>query len=275
MKKLTTILLTVILFCTIISCGNDDVNKDTLPDFVKNSMTFVWSDEFEQKSDEPNPEFWDYNVGGSGWGNSEIQTYTMSRENSYVSNGTLKIIANKNDKGRWQSARLITSFKKNFTYGYIEFRAKLPTEAGSWPALWMMPQRDTYGKWPRSGEIDVMEYATNTWGKMCYGTCHCFAGSGDKAPAHGGLEIKDAAKTWHTYAVNWTEDKLTWYIDGVETVSYDNPHSEELGWHEWPYDKPFYIIMNVAMGGTLGGDVPKKLKKCQMEVDWVRVYQNK
>ena len=274
MKKITYLFLAATVMGGIMSCGKEEV-KDTLPEFVKNDMELVWSDEFDQDSDEPNPENWDYNVGGSGWGNSEVQTYKMDRASSYVSNGTLKIVAHRNDKDRWESARLVTSFKQFFTYGYIEFRAKLPVEPGSWPALWMMPQHEKYGKWPRSGEIDVMEYATNTWGKKTYGTVHCKAGSGGNAVNSDYIEIKDVANTWHTYAVNWTEDSITWYYDGEVMTEYKNPHREEANWEVWPYDKPFYIIMNVAMGGTLGGEIPKSTKKCQMEVDYVRVYQKK
>ena len=255
-----------------VSCGTE---KDTLPDFVKESMTLVWSDEFDGDSNEPNPENWDYKTGGHGWGNGELQNYTKNRENSYVSDGTLKIVAKRNENGKWTSARLYSGFRKAFTYGYIEFKAKLPVDEGSWPALWMMPQREAYGGWPRSGEIDVMEYATNTWGKKAYGTVHCKAGSGGNAVSSNYIEIKDVAKTWHTYAVDWEEDAITWYYDGKVINRYENPRNAENAWEAWPYDKQFYIIMNVAMGGTLGGDIPKKLQQCQMEVDYVRVYQKK
>lgn len=83
-------------------------------------------------------------------------------------------------------------------------------------------------------------------------------------------------KKWHTYAVNWTEDAITWYYDGKFLTEYKNPHNtEKNSWEAWPFDRPFYIIMNLAMGGTLGGDIPKNLKSCQMEIDYVRVYQKK
>lgn len=254
-----------------VSCGGE---KDVRPDFVKENMKLVWSDEFSGESNEPNSENWDYDTGnnGNGWGNGERQYYTNEREHSYVSKGTLKIVAKKNKEGRWQSARLKTSFKQNFKYGYIEFRAKLPVEKGSWPALWMMPQLTTYGQWPRSGEIDVMEYATNTWGKKTYGTVHCKAGSGGKAISSDYIEIDDVTK-WHTYAVLWQEDGIQWYYDGKQINEYKNPHNEKNAWEAWPFDQPFYIIMNVAMGGTLGGDIPSDLEQCQMEVDYVRVYQ--
>jgi len=253
-----------------ISCA--EKQSDLRPDFVKQNMKLVWSDEFDGASQEPNPEFWDYNTGGHGWGNGERQNYTKDRKNSYVSDGTLKIVAYKNESGKWTSARLVSSFKKSFTYGYIEFRAKLPVEKGSWPALWMMPQFSAYGNWPRSGEIDVMEYATSTWGKKAYGTVHCRAGSGGNAVSSGYTEISNATK-WHNYAVLWKEDSIQWYFDGKLINEYKNPREQKDAWTSWPFDKDFYIIMNVAMGGTLGGDIPSGLEKCQMEVDYVRVYQ--
>ena len=273
MKK-TFFKLTLVsaVFCSFLLMSCEEKETDMRPDFVKENMNLVWSDEFDGEESEPNPDFWDYNTGGHGWGNGERQNYTKDRENSFVSNGTLKIKAFKNESGKWTSARLISSFKKSFTYGYIEFRAKLPIEKGSWPALWMMPQFSAYGNWPKSGEIDVMEYATSTWGKKAYGTVHCKAGSGGNAVNSDYIEIADVRK-WHTYAVLWQEDSIQWYFDGVLVTEYKNPHNAENLWQAWPFDQPFYIIMNLAMGGTLGGDIPSNLKSCQMEVDYVRVYQ--
>ncbi len=254
---------------SLTSCGKQ---KDLRPDYVKENMKLVWADEFDGTDSEPNSDNWTYNTGSHGWGNSEVQNYTKSRENSFVSGGTLKIVACKNEKNKWTSARLISSFKQSFTYGYIEFRAKLPVEKGSWPALWLLPQSNEYGNWPRSGEIDVVEYATNTWGKKAYGTVHCRAGYGGKAANSDYIEIKNAA-AWHTYAILWTEDSIQWYFDGKLLTEYKNPREQENGWMSWPFNKSFYILMNVAMGGTLGGDIPKDLQKCQMEIDYVRVYQ--
>lgn len=270
-KPISTFFVAALAFPLVLaSC--DSKEKDLRPDYVKQNMNLVWSDEFDSDSAEPNPEYWDYNLGGHGWGNGERQNYTNERTNSFISDGTLKIVAAKNSSGKWTSARLITSYKKNFKYGYIEFRAKLPTEKGSWPALWLMPQTSAYGSWPRSGEIDVMEYATNTWGKKAYGTVHCRAGSGGNAIHSDFIEIPNVRK-WHNYAVLWQEDYIQWYYDGKLLTEYKNPHNEKDACHTWPFDQPFYIIMNLAMGGTLGGDIQKDLTTCQMEVDYVRVYQ--
>lgn len=119
MKKITVLLFCAIAAFSLISCGEepDEPERDLLPEFVKSNMELVWADEFNGESNEPDPANWDYNVGGNGWGNSEVQNYTKDRENSYVSNGTLKIVAKKNEKGRWTSARLTSSFRHAFTYG--------------------------------------------------------------------------------------------------------------------------------------------------------------
>lgn len=274
MKKIIANVLTLVFvvgsFLMISSCSG---KKDNLPDFVKNEMKLVWSDEFDGESNEPNPENWNYKEGGFGWGNNELQNYTKDRENSYVSDGTLKIVAKKNDSGKWTSARLVTQYKQQFTYGYFEFRAKVPTEKGCWPALWMLPELNEYGTWPRSGEIDVMEASRNIWGDDVYGTLHCLAGYGSKPIISVPKEIKSMKSRWHTYAINWTADSITWYYDGEVLSEYKNPKKGEDNWKEWPFDQKFHILMNVAMGGNLGGDIDKKVEECVMEVDYIRYYQ--
>lgn len=246
--------------------------KDLSPSFVKD-MSLVWSDEFNGDGGCPDEENWSWNEGSHGWGNSELQNYTKSRENSFVSGGTLKIRAQKEENGTWTSARLLSRWKKAFTYGYIEFKAKVPSQKGSWPALWLMPDKSEYGQWPRSGEIDVMEYAASTWGNKTYGTVHCKAGSGGNPVKSEFCIVKNVEKKWHTYGVLWTKDSITWYCDGKPFSEYKNPHLTDKNEQNWPFDKDFYIIMNVAMGGNLGGDIPKEAKSCCMEVDYVRWYQ--
>lgn len=273
MKITNTIFIASSIFISLLLLSCSQKPKDNLPPFVKSKMNLVWSDEFDYSSTSPNPENWGYNTGGGGWGNGELQTYTDSAENSFITkDGTLKIVAKKNDKGRWTSARILSRYKKTFDSGYIEFRAKLPTEKGCWPALWMLPQQSAYGTWPRSGEIDVMEFSPNVWGSTAYGTLHCLNGSGGKPISSTGHKIKSAQK-WHTYAINWTESSISWYYDGECFAEYQNPQAEKDNWKAWPYDIPYFIIMNVAMGGTLGGNIPTDLTTCEMEVDYVRVYQ--
>jgi len=261
---LTAVLMQALFF----SCRQEASS----PDFVKD-MKLVWSDEFDGESNCPNEENWDWNEGAHGWGNSEVQNYTKERANSYVSKGSLKIVAQKDAKGKWTSARLISRWKKAFTYGYIEFRAKVPDRKGSWPALWMMSDKNEYGQWPRSGEIDVMEHAASTWQDKTYGTAHCKAGYGGSPVKSEYIIVENIEKKWHTYGVLWTEDAITWYCDGKPYSEYKNPRDEQKSENSWPFDKDFYIIINLAMGGSLGGSIPKDLESCQMEVDYVRWYQ--
>lgn len=239
--------------------------------------TLVWSDEFDGTTNAPDAAIWGYDtvdtVGG-GWGNNEVQTYTNARTNSYVSGGTLKICAVKDGSGNWTSARLVTKGKKDFTYGYVEFRAKIPAGAGTWPAIWMLPTSSTYGTvyWPDNGEIDIMEHATSTTGlNKVYGTVHRNAGSGGSGASAGTKTIATAASDFHTYAVEWRADAIVWYYDDVKLGEYDR--SGGSGWQWWPFDKDFHIIMNVAVGGNLGGTISPALAGDILEIDYVRVYQ--
>ncbi len=256
----------------ILSFGSCSAKKNCTPEFVKD-MNLAWSDEFDGESDAPDPSNWAYKEGANGWGNGELQNYTSSRENSYVSKGTLKITAKKGEFQKWTSARLVTQGKQAFTYGYLEFKAKVPLQKGCWPCIWMLPENNAYGIWPRSGEIDIMESSMNVWQDKVYGTAHCYAGYGGNPVKSTGVTVKKLNKRWHVYAINWTPEGITWYIDGKVISEYRNPHNDEDGWMAWPFDQNFHIIMNVAMGGTLGGDIDPKIKECTMEVDYVRLYQ--
>lgn len=237
---------------------------------VPPELTLAWSDEFDVDG-APDASKWDYSLGGNGWGNQELQTYTADRENSFVKKGALHIVA-RNEGGLWTSARLKTDGKAEWKYGYFEIRAKLPKGVGTWPAIWMLPRFFKYGNWPRSGEIDIMEHVGFN-PNVIVTTVHT------KAYNHTIGTQKSASRTvagaqdgFHTYAVDWREDSIAWYIDGVEAFRFANEGATSA---EWPFDIPFCLIMNVAVGGTWGGQqgVDPKLKKAEMLVDYVRVYQ--
>ncbi len=253
---------TVCLSCT---------TKKEVPVYpVPEGMELVWSDEFDYEGP-PDPEKWAYSLGANGWGNAELQNYTDSTENSYVKKGCLSITALNKD-GAWSSARLKTQFIAAWKYGFFEVRAKLPRGIGTWPAIWMMPVRDTYGGWPRSGEIDIMEHVGYDE-NIIHNTVH----TRDFNHKNGtqktkSREIPGAVKDFHTYALEWNPEFIRWYIDGEVTYTYDNPGT---GTGAWPFDIPYYIILNLAVGGSWGGleGVDVDLKKAVMEVDYVRVYQ--
>ncbi|MCX7655950.1 MAG: glycoside hydrolase family 16 protein [Treponemataceae bacterium] len=234
------------------------------------NLSLVWSDEFDGSSDAPDSLKWTYDLGAGGWGNNEIQEYTNSRTNSYVSNGTLKIRALK-ENGRWTSARLKTQGKYSWKYGYIEARIKLPSGNGVWPAFWMLGNNITSVNWPKCGEIDVMEYSPGTTGaNKVFGTVHYATAAGEHQYTSLGEKIDSTfTTTFHTYGLRWTSTEIILYLDGQRIGT---PFKKVTG-TPWPFDQEFFLILNVAMGGNLGGPIDSNLTQAIMEVDYVRVYQ--
>lgn len=265
MKKLLPILTIVSAGLIFASCGSSKP-KSAAPE----NMKLVWSDEFDVDG-APDPEKWGYSIGGGGWGNGEEQKYTDTRENSFVKNGKLSIVALKN-KNKWTSARLKTQYIASWKYGYIEVCAKLPKGVGTWPAIWMMPEHDKYGAWPRSGEIDIMEHVGYDQDRI-HTTIHSNANNHKKGTQLTRFDIvKGVSNKFHTYAIHWDEDFIEWFVDGVSFYRVENTHE---GIASWPFDQKFYLILNVAIGGGWGGQqgVDKKMDKAEMLIDYVRVYQ--
>ncbi|MFW5831934.1 MAG: family 16 glycosylhydrolase [Prolixibacteraceae bacterium] len=232
----------------------------------------VWQDEFNEAG-APDPGKWSYDIGGHGWGNQELQTYTNSRANSFVEDGKLTIRALKTN-GSWTSARLVTKGKGDWLYGRIEVKAKLPSGKGTWPAIWMLPTDWEYGGWPKSGEIDIMEHVGYDFGNV-HGTIHTEAYNHSIGTQKGGsVEVENVASQFHVYAIDWTEDEIIWYVDGEEYYRFENP---DKSYKEWPFDKRFHLILNIAIGGTWGGaqGIDPNLKEATMEIDYVRVYKKK
>ena len=244
-----------------------------LPEYVKQTMNLVWSDEFDYEG-KPDDSKWNYSIGNlNGWGNGEIQKYTDKSENVNVHNGVCTITALREGKSnRWTSARIKTEHKGKWTGGYIEVRANLPEGVGTWPAIWMMPEANRYGQWPRSGEIDIMEHVGFDKERV-HATIHTKSFNHKIGTQKTRSDIlKGATKGFHTYAVYWTQDVIRWVYDGETFYEFQNTGN---GWEEWPFDHPFYLILNIAIGGTWGGQqgIDKELKKATMDIDFVRVYQ--
>ena len=238
---------------------------------TKGDWTLVWNDEFNYKG-EPDPVKWYYDVGGHGWGNGEIQNYTMDRENSVVDRGRLHIKAVRESKRRWTSARLVTRKRADWLYGRFEIRAKLPEGTGTWPAIWMLPVTDTYGNWPYSGEIDIMEHVGFDPGEV-HTTAHTMKYNhkiGTQKTHHE--QVPGVTKKFHVYACEWEPEEIRFFIDDKLFYTFAN---EGTGYEAWPFDIPFYLIMNVAIGGGWGGQegIDPELDEAVMEIDYVRVYQ--
>ncbi|RKE04137.1 glycoside hydrolase family 16 protein [Marinifilum flexuosum] len=245
---------------------------------VKSEYQLVWSDEFDYTG-LPDSTKWIYDTEGNadGWGNWEAQHYTnANKENAWVENGVLNIIAiNKQFEGKeFTSARLNSNTA--WLHGKFEIRAKLPDGRGTWPAIWMMPEGWTYshGNWPNIGEIDIMEHVGSD-----VGVIHASAHSKDYQWQKGTqqtatLKVPDATENFHNYIFEWSEDIMKCYVDDQLYFEYKN---EGLGESKWPYTKPFYLILNVAVGGAWGSvkGIDNEAFPQTMEVDFVRVYQKK
>ena len=227
----------------------------------------VWSDEFNGNSLDTNT--WNYEIGtGSwGWGNNEQQYYTD--RNIKVSNGTMKITAKREDYGgmKYTSSRITTKNKKNFKYGKIEARIKMPKFKGVWPAFWMLGANQDSVGWPKCGEIDIMEAINDE--NLVYGTLHWFNDPGNNN-ADSGSSVAVANRTeYHVYGVEWTADKLRWYVDGkvYRTMDVSNDSFSEVR-------KEYFVIFNMAIGGQWPGyDIDETAFPATMEVDWVRAYK--
>lgn len=237
----------------------------------------VWSDNFDG-SGLPDSTKWSYDLGvgnPEGWGNNELQYYTSDRKNARVENGSLIIEAHKEtieNKG-YSSARLVSKKKGDWKYGRVEVRAKLPKGKGTWPAIWMLPTEWKYGGWPASGEIDIMEHVGYDQG-VVHGTIHTESYNHSKGTQkEGTIKVSDASEAFHVYAVDWTEKKIDFLVDGkvYHTVTRD-PKEDYKG---WPFDQSFHVILNIAVGGNWGGreGVEENIWPQKMEVDYVKVYQ--
>lgn len=245
---------------------------------VKNGRKLVWSDEFEV-SGSPDTSRWGYDLGDGcpdvcGWGNNELQYYTERPENVRVADGKLLIEARKEALGGkdYTSARLVSRGKGDWKYGYVEARAKLPEGTGVWPAIWMLPTTWEYGGWPASGEIDIMEHVGYN-PDLIYGTVHTEAFNHGIGTQKGdSIQVADVQNEFHTYAIDWSPEKIDFLVDDEV---YHTFHNEGTGSEAWPFDQPFHLLMNIAVGGNWGGTrgVDESIWPQRMEVDYVRVYQ--
>ncbi len=235
----------------------------------------VWADEFD-KDGVPDATKWVHETGRNkeGWYNNEKQYYSSPRlENARVHDGILTITARKearSDQPDWggqqySSSRLVTLGKKDWTYGFFEIRAKLPCGKGTWPAIWMLGSQ---GIWPAGGELDIMEWVGSN-PTRAFSTVHTTAGSGGNGKG-AATEVQDACTSFHNYQMQWTAQQISFAIDGKVHFTYNNTGA---GSAAWPFDAPQFMILNLAIGGDLGGAVEDTIFPVQMDVDYVRIYQ--
>lgn len=259
--------LSLFIFCSCIANP-----KPKKPDDNKIAK-LLWADEFDTDG-LPDPENWSYDIGDGGWGNHELEYYTANNlENARIENGKL-IIEAKVDSTKpkgYTSARLVTKGKASWQFGYLEVSAKLPAGKGTWPAIWMLPEKDLHGGWPANGEIDIMEHVGYDPG-VIHGTVHTKAFNHVIGTQKGNTkEVENFDSAFHTYAIDWNTEKIDFYIDGQKYFSFNNTGKD---FTEWPFDQPFHLILNLAVGGDWGGSqgVDKDIWPQRMEIDYVRVY---
>lgn len=236
----------------------------------------VWADEFDYEG-LPDSKKWSYDIGGNGWGNQEMQYYTKDLKNARVEGGKLVIEAIKEryENNAYTSARLVSKGKGDFLYGRIEIKAKLPKGRGTWPAAWMLATEQTYGAsyWPDNGEIDIIEHVGFDQNRV-HGNIHTKAFNHSIGTNKGNNVVADSdvSDNFHVYACEWLPDKITIELDGKPYFTFNKPSND---WKEWPFDKKFHILLNIAIGGGWGGQqgIDNSIFPQKMEVDYVRVYQ--
>ncbi|MGL4412024.1 MAG: glycoside hydrolase family 16 protein [Bacteroidales bacterium] len=249
---------------------------DTDDDSYSKNFKLVWSDEFDGTS--VNRDFWTFETGASGWGNNELQNYTDG-ENASVKDGILTIQARKTGsmatqkRGEYTSTRMVTKDKQEFQYGRIEARMKMPKGVGTWAAFWMLGADFPETMWPHCGEIDIMEYVG-------------FDPNVQNAAMHNGSSfgntfnkgktiVENAEEDFNVYGVIWDKYSIKFYVNSVDNVFYTY-QPKEYDSSTWPHNQPYFILFNLAIGGTWGGKkgVDDTIFPANFLVDYVRVYQN-
>jgi beta-glucanase (GH16 family) len=251
----------------------------------------VWSDEFD-KPGLPDPNKWKYEVGFIR--NNEQQYYTQSRlENARVENGKLIIEAkaehfknpdfdptrkdskrarNSKEAAEYTSASITTRGKFDWTYGRLEVRAKLPSGRGTWPAIWMLGSNSSQLGWPAAGEIDIMEFV-GFEPNVVHANIHTRKYNHVQKTGKGSqISVPEASTSFHVYALEWFPDRLDFFVDEKKYFTYAN---EGSGKDAWPYDKPQFLILNLAIGGAWGGakGIDPSIFPARYEIDYVRIYQ--
>lgn len=267
-------ILLVAFFLSVLS--SNFVNSEEDP------WCLLWEDNFS--NDTLNTDIWEFELGDGcqygnnlcGWGNQELEWYTDSDINTRVSNGTLVISVYKdqivNDRQYYTSARLRTKNHKDWRYGKVEIRAQIPKGRGIWPAIWMLPTNNTYGTWPRSGEIDIMEVQGQHPEKL-FATAH-FGEAWNNKTQKGTvytLPSGDFSQDFHVYSIEWEENAIQWFVDGHSLLNFVASESKPF---IYPFNEDFHLLINVAVGGNFVGAPDNSTEFPQMMfVDYVRVYQ--
>ncbi|MDC0559006.1 glycoside hydrolase family 16 protein [Candidatus Izimaplasma bacterium] len=223
------------------------------------------------KDIELNRDEWNVAVGEK-WSNNELQHYVDKKENLFFENGL--VIKATYDGKNIESSRIHTKNKFSFKYGKIEINLKVPKGKGTWPAAWMMPLNNLHGHWPRSGEIDIMEHCGNDLNKLflCIHTKKYNHRDGDQY--YRSLNVEDMTNKFFVYGLEWTENKVVYYLNNKEVGRYEKgENGKDTSWEGWPFDDEYYLILNLAMGGGFGGKVDMTSFPQEYIVKEIKVYQ--
>lgn len=245
--------------------------------FVSEGYSLVWQDEFNNANQILPGEEWEFETGNHGWGNNELQNYVdrflVNDTVAKIHNGSLIITAYKLNTP-YQGSDIISArmnTKQSWKYGYFEMRAKVPAGKGTWAAFWMLP--DNFRHWPLDGEIDIMEYVGYKPG-ITHSTIHTKTyNHAIKTERSAEYYIKDMEEEFHVYSVEWTEDYIKGYVDGINYFTFQNDKKGNI--ETWPFDKAFNLKLNLAIGGNWGGaeGVDPAIFPARYHIDYVRVYQ--
>ncbi len=263
-----------------ITYQTENKEEEQTTDLSYEGYNLKWEDQFEGES--LNRDDWNVELHDPGWVNNELQSYVDSPENIYLQDGSLvlKPVENMNEDGSvsYTSGRINTQHKHDFKYGLFEARVKVPEGQGFLPAFWMMPtDENLYGQWPRCGEIDIMEVLGNNT-DTSYGTIH-YGNPHSESQGSYTLDEGSFSEEYHVFDVEWEPGKISWYVDGKLIHTEDNWYSATEGQGEItypaPFDQPFYIILNLAVGGNWPGnpDDTTDIKNSAYYIDYVKVYQ--
>ncbi len=252
---------------------------DNSPVEPGDTLVLVWSDEFDGARLDPETWFFETGDGSQygipGWGNNELQWYLP--DNAQLDNGRLVITAKSESSNGYgyTSARINTRDRFAFRYGRIEASIRFPEGQGMWPAFWLLPQDSNYGTWAASGEIDVVESVNPnaSGGNRVYGTIHYGATWPNNQMSGNHYDVAtDVTAGFHEYALEWDESEMRWYVDDI-LYSTQTSWSTTAAPYPAPFDRPFYILLNVAVGGNFPGPPSGSTAfPVTMEVDYVRVY---
>jgi len=283
-RQLAMALSGIIGFSMLLSgCGSKEVAKEVVEDtsaIELEGYNLLWHDEFD--GDKLNEDIWTREVREVGWTNNELQAYVDSEDNVFVKDGNLILKALDNNDGTYTSGKVNSQNKADFTYGKVVARAKVPEGKGLWPAIWMMPQDESYyGQWPKCGEIDIMEVLGDNVSKS-YATIHYGEPHAEQQGTYVIANVlKDGtfASDFHDYSVEWEPGEMRFYVDDILVLTTNDWFTAVQGEDDKPYpapfDQPFFVQMNLAVGGNWPGDPDENtdFDNAEFAIDYVRVYQ--